>query len=176
MIVALPPQVFFTPIHLNILIKEGDLDYTLKFIVGERNGFNRLGDLSVESAMGIDGNKGGNRALAGPGDVAPGQFSKEPETNNWETRAEFQFQRDWTSEKGGTSKKNGRRAVEIWVRLQGAVVGWFLAGQQPALFHLNCSERPEEPSHKGEILSLVWARSKADLSISLKHLHAGEGN
>lgn len=82
MIVALPPQVFFTPIHLNILIKEGDLDYTLKFIVGERNGFNRLGDLSVESAMGIDGNKGGNRALAGAGDVAPGQFSKEPETNN----------------------------------------------------------------------------------------------
>lgn len=49
MIVALPPQVFFTHIHLNILIKEGDLDYTLKFIVGEGNGFNRLGDLSTLS-------------------------------------------------------------------------------------------------------------------------------
>lgn len=87
MIVALPPQVLFTHIHLNMLIKESDLDYILRFIVGEGNGFNRLGNLStvssdqektavnkngqraqkrgllVESATGTDGIEGGNTAL-----------------------------------------------------------------------------------------------------------------
>lgn len=60
MIVALLPQVLFTHINLNILIKESDLDYILKFIVGEGNGFNRLGALRVllvELAMGTEAGK-----------------------------------------------------------------------------------------------------------------------
>lgn len=44
---ALPAQVLVTHIDFNILIEESDLDYILKFIVGEGIGFNRLGGLST---------------------------------------------------------------------------------------------------------------------------------
>lgn len=46
-IVALPPQVQLIHIHFNILRKESDVAYILKFIVGEGNGFNRLRDFST---------------------------------------------------------------------------------------------------------------------------------
>lgn len=47
MIVTVPPQVLFTLKYPN---KTKYLDYILKFIVGEGEGFNRLGNLSTVSS------------------------------------------------------------------------------------------------------------------------------
>lgn len=47
MIVAVPPQVLFTLKYPN---ERKYLDYILKFIVGEGEGFNRLGNLSTVSS------------------------------------------------------------------------------------------------------------------------------
>lgn len=71
----------------------------------------------------------GKQTTCGAGDVAPGQF---PEMNNWEARAEFQFEWACISEKGGASKKNCVKPLEIRDRME-AVAGCFSAGYQPGL-------------------------------------------